>query len=139
MNKNIGPVVLRVALALVFFWFSYMQLSNPDQWSRLVPDFIIYGIFTANLIVVGNGFLEMILGSLLLVGLYTRIVSLILALHLAMIALSFGMTPVGVRDFGLTFATFSLFFTGAEYLSLDAYFKGKDEHTRHMAAHHLSH
>lgn len=139
MNRDLGPVILRVALALVFLSFSIMQLWSPENWASYVPSFLIKGILTPVILVLTNAYLEMIFGTLLLFGLYTRLSSLILGLHLIGITLSVGFNAVGVRDFGLAFATLSLFFTGAPHWSLDAYFEQKHERSQHMTAPHLAH
>ncbi len=137
MNRDIGPVVLRVALALVFIAFSVMQLWTPENWASYVPGFLISGVFTPVLLVLANAYFEMIFGILLLLGLYTRASSLLLGLHLIGITLSVGFNAVGVRDFGLAFATLSLFITGAEKYSLDAYFARKEQ--GHSAIVHSAH
>ena len=59
------------------------------------------------------------LGTLMLVGLYTRVSSFILALHLFGIAFSIGFNSLGIRDFGLAFATLVVFLNGVDELCLD--------------------
>lgn len=60
------------------------------------------------MIVMGNGLLEVILGSFLAMGIFVRTVSLILALHLIPMVFEFGFSATGVRDFGLALASFAL-------------------------------
>jgi len=56
----------------------------------------------------------LILGVLMLAGLFTRVAAGILTIHLYLIALSLGMNPLGVRDFGLATATLVVFLNGAD-------------------------
>lgn len=113
--KKYAPAVLRIALAGVFMWFGVSQFSNPDQWVKMVPVWAtsLSGL-SAGTIIMMNAWLE-IIGSLLLVlNIYVRWVALVLFVHLFIIAKDFGMSPVGVRDFGLAFATLALAMLGKD-------------------------
>ena len=127
MNKY-APTVLRIGLALVFLWFGTQQLFNTESWTRLIPDFVIQmSHLSASTWVHINGSLEIVLGLCLLFGFFTQVSALILAAHLAVIALDVGIfTPVGVRDFGLTISTLSIFLNGISYFSLDKKKKKRD-------------
>ncbi len=127
MNKY-APTVLRIGLALVFLWFGTQQLFNTAAWTGLIPDMVIQlSHLTAQTWVHINGSLEIVLGFCLLFGFFTQVSALILAAHLAVIVLDVGIfTPIGVRDFGLTIATFSIFLNGISYFSLDSYFQKRD-------------
>ncbi len=124
MEKYAKPT-LRIAMALVFLYFGFQQISSPDNWAGFVPEFLTSSIITANNLVILNGIVELILGLFLILGLYTRAASLILALHLFGISFSIGFTPLGVRDFGLSFATLVVFLNGPDQYTLDAKFARK--------------
>jgi len=62
-------------------------------------------------------------GVLLLLGIYTRIVSFFLAIHLFVISFSLGFNDLGVRDFGLAIATLVVFFNGVDDFCLDKKFR----------------
>ena len=66
-----------------------------------------------------NGTLEIVLGSLLLLGLFTRLCAFILALHLGGIMISLGYNDIAIRDFGLSLATFAVFLHGPDRLCWD--------------------
>ena len=118
--SNYGNVVVRVGISLVFIWFGTNQLMHPESWVSLVPNYILKLIpFSAHTLVLGNGLFEVIAGLLLLAGVYTRIVSLLLALHIAHIATTLGYNAIAVRDFGLTMATISIFLNGPDMWTLD--------------------
>lgn len=118
-KKQIPQLVLRISMSLVFLYFGFAQISDPDSWTGFVPGFLTNTIITANNIVIFNGILELTLGIFLLIGLYIRFSSMILALHLFFIALSIGFNPLGIRDFGLAMASFAIFLNGPDYYSVD--------------------
>ena len=120
--KKYAPVIVRIGISLVFLWFGANQLLYPANWIGWVPTFVS-AIVSAGKVVFLNGIFEVIFGLLLLFGIYTRLVSLLLALHLLSIALPVGINEIGVRDFGLFMATLSIFFNGADFLCLDKKFR----------------
>ena len=65
-----------------------------------------------------NAVFEIIFASLLALGIFTRIASLLLALHMIGIVVSLGYNAVAVRDFGLMIATFTVFLNGPDKLCL---------------------
>lgn len=65
-------------------------------------------------LILGNAIFELLFGVALLLGLYTRLVAGILTLHLAHIVTIVGYNAIGVRDFGLTLAMFSVFLDTAQ-------------------------
>ena len=72
----------------------------------------------AGTIVQLNGWLELILGSLLALGVCVRWVAAFLFLHLVVITSHLGFTAIGVRDFGLSFATLALSLFGDDVYCL---------------------
>lgn len=134
-QKEYAPVLVRLALALVFLWFGLNQLLDPGSFFGYIPQWIyphsasmvhehsLQGIhalpLTPHIIVMGNGVFETVFGVLLLLGLFTRVSSLLLSAHLLLIAFSFGYNDLFVRDFGLALATLSVFFNGPDKWCLD--------------------
>lgn len=117
--SSYGPVLLRVAMSLVFLWFGTNQLIHTASWTGVVPSFVA-GIFgSASTVVLLNGWFEIVAGLMLIVGFHTRIVSLLLGLHLIGIAGGFGLSAIGVRDWGLCLATLSIFFNGPDMWCVD--------------------
>lgn len=122
-----APVLLRTAIAVVFLWFGFSQVKNPSSWTRMIPEYAQF-ISPTTLIYV-HGIFEIFLATLLLLGLYTRTASLLLALNLAHITSIVGYGAVGARDFALTLATLSIFLHGADEFCLDKYV-GKKERNK---------
>lgn len=118
--EKLGPIVLRFGMALVFLWFGFSQIFNPDQWVSFLPGFLEVFPISASNFVLANGSFEVIGGVFLILGVYTRLAALLLALHLFGIAFIIGWNALGVRDFGLAVATLVIFLQGAGGLSFDS-------------------
>ena len=122
-NKNkyqeYSQIILRIGLSLIFLWFGLTNIFNGKVLINYLPSFaysLPIGPLTILLI---NGIFEVFFGLLLIIGLFTRITSLILTLHLLMIVSFLGYNDIAVRDFGLALATLSIFFHGADKWCLD--------------------
>ncbi|MEX0932876.1 MAG: DoxX family membrane protein [Candidatus Pacearchaeota archaeon] len=122
LEKYAKPI-LRIGMSLVFLYFGISQLISPGQWVGFVPNYaLVFGIATEQIVLM-NALLEISFGTLLIIGLYTKVASIILALHLVGITFSLGINDLGVRDFGLTVATFVTFINGPDQFCLDNKFK----------------
>jgi uncharacterized membrane protein YphA (DoxX/SURF4 family) len=108
-RQQLGLHMLRLGLAAVFLWFGFSQLFDSLNWVALVPEWATSIIhLPPAMIIMGNGIFEIVLGSLLAMGFFVRIIACVLALHLLPIAFDFGLVATGVRDFGLIFALCAL-------------------------------
>lgn len=76
----------------------------------------------AEMLIQINGWMEVCLAALLLLGTYTRFVTAFLALHLAGIAISVG-GAIGVRDATLAMVGVSMSLGGPDEWTLDVKFK----------------
>ena len=120
--KNFAPTVLRIGLSLVFLWFGSQQLLHTGAWTGLIPEWVTSASgFEAATFVYFNGAFEIVFGICLLVGYFTRMSALLLALHLLGIIANVGYTPIGVRDFGLLMATIAVFLYGIDSWCLDKF------------------
>lgn len=108
-QREWGLHVLRLGLATVFLWFGFSQLMDGINWVSWVPEWAVSLLhLPPAIIVLLNGLFEVALGTLLAINVWVRFVTLALCLHLFVITIEIGVTPVGVRDFGLTMATLAL-------------------------------
>lgn len=111
IREDYGKLILRLALAGVFLYFGFSQLFDGVSWVGMVPAWAVSMMhLPPAMIVLMNGLLEVVLGAMLALGFFTRYAALILAIHLFVIAFDFGFNPIGIRDFGLSFATLAIFF-----------------------------
>lgn len=120
----VGLLILRLSLAAVFAWFGISQVSNPQAWISWVP---LWAPDVTRLsevqIVLFNGGFETVAAALLLLGLWTRIVAFLLALHVYGLAFSIGLNDIGVRDFGIASASLALAFFRPDRFTLDSKLK----------------
>ncbi len=130
MNKlsKYAPAIVRIGMGLVFIYFGTNQLMHPSSWTGFVPVAIpsLLGMSTIKFVLM-NGWFEIVAGCCLLVGFQVRAVGLLLGLHLIGISLSIGFTALGVRDLGLSAATISIFFAGADAWCVDGWFAKRIE------------
>ncbi len=117
-----APLVLRVALALVFLWFGAEQLLHAAQWTIWVPEWALAltGL-SAETVVLVNGVAETALAVLLALGFFTRLAALLLALHTLLVAFDVGLTAIGMRDFGLAASALALALAAPDFATLDAW------------------
>ncbi len=120
-ENNLSILVLRVGIALVYLWFGVQQLLNPQTWVYYIPEWAtnLTGL-SASQLVFTNAIAELVLGGFLLLGIFTRLCALILAIHLAIITYEVGWNETGVRDFGLTLATLAIALTPSHPHSIDS-------------------
>jgi uncharacterized membrane protein YphA (DoxX/SURF4 family) len=116
--------VLRLGLAAVMLWFSFQQFLHNDLWTAYIPASIVaLSHVSATALVYFNATFELVFGALLAFGWQTRVVALLLSLHLFDIMFVVGYGEIGARDFGLAVATFVIFMNGADVLCIQH--KGK--------------
>src|SRR3989338_1409687 len=99
-RQEYGVMLLRYAMAAVFLLFGINQLYAPTGWTGFVPGWVS-GLMSASTAVIVNGCFEIIFGLFLLLGLYVRLSSLLLGLHLIGISFSLGHSSLAIRDLGL--------------------------------------
>jgi uncharacterized membrane protein YphA (DoxX/SURF4 family) len=115
-----APVVLRFGMAAVFLWFGFAQWIDPTMWTAYVPDGAVEFSGISALTLVGiNAAFEIVFGILLVLGWKTRLVALLLSLHMFEIMYVVGYGEIGVRDFGLAVATLVVAMQGSDILCLD--------------------
>ena len=115
-KEEIGLLFLRLGLGGVFLWFGIDKFINPDVWSSLIP---ISGSAFLNVL----GIVEILVGVLVLIGLFTRVFASVAALMLVGIIISiwtsFGFDYSIVRDGGLLFLALGIAFIGPGANSVD--------------------
>ena len=124
LRKEHAPAIARVALGLVFLLFGIDQLLHPTLWTAWIPDWTTAMLAAENLVFM-NGLLDLTLGILLLIGLFTKIAAAIGALHLAGILVHVGYNDIGIRDLGLLILAISIFLNGPDNWSLDQKYRKK--------------
>ena len=120
IEKMNSFLILRIGLGLVFFWFGLDKLLNVDNWLGYITPSLDKLIFIdVNTFMFILGIVEIILGILLVIGLFLRIVSIVIAVHLFFVIIFVGFNEISVRDFGLLAIAVALSFNKDKFLSLD--------------------
>jgi putative oxidoreductase len=122
--KPLSLLVLRLALGIAFMFHGYPKLiSNTSYYIRTMPTvgFPWYFAYIA-------GVIELFGGGLLVIGLFTRGASLLLAIEMGITLArvhipAAGIYAVGKYELSLVFfaASFALATTGAGLISIDAF------------------
>ena len=113
MEKYSAPFI-RIGISLVVLWFGSQQILHPLIWTSLLPSWTtMFGLTPITLIYI-NGFIEITLGLLLVLGIWTRAVAILVALHLFEIAYTVGYGAISVRDTGLAISAVGIFLHGRD-------------------------
>ncbi len=103
-----APTVLRLGLAAVILWFGANQIFDPQAWTGWVPEWTaLLGLDPTTVVYLNGGF-EVVTGLMLLTGFLVPFAAFALFVHLCVIILEIGMTPTGVRDFGIAVGLLAL-------------------------------
>ena len=117
-SNAVGLIIMRLGLVALFLWFGISQVLHPDQWTAWIPAWTSQLPLTQIQIIYANGGFEILFGLLLFLGLWTRFVAALLALHLFFIAFEVGYNDIGVRDFALGMCTLAMAIFGPDKYSL---------------------
>lgn len=117
--KEYSPLVLRIGIGIVFLWFGLTNIFNPQTLIGYLPKFVQTLPIEPLSILLLTGIFEVVFGVFLIIGLFTRLSSLLLFLHLVVIIIGIGYNDVAVRDFGLALATLAIFLHGPDKWCLD--------------------
>ena len=108
-------LVIRISLAIVFFWFGVDKFFHPDYWvNAWVPQSV--SLFAANFkirpidIIYVSGVFEILVGTSLVTNIFVQFFSSLAILFLAGIMFFLGFSEILVRDIGLMGAFLSLVF-----------------------------
>ncbi len=108
-----APTVARLALGLVLLWFGLHELIQPSLWTGYVPAIPQSSGLALGMVLV-HGWVLVLLGAALLLGIAPRVASAVSALLLLEIVLSLsftgGVSDIVARDlgvFGLAVAVFA--------------------------------
>lgn len=104
---GLSYLVLRAGLGLTFLLIGIDILRHPEVWIGYVPDALPFGIPRAMGLKL-SGMFDGLLGALMAVRMFPKIVAGLAALHLAVVLIGYGLDAVTVRDVGLLAAALAL-------------------------------
>lgn len=120
-GPSAAAFLLRPALALPLLLFGHGKFADPLTWMGFIPPWMGSMLpISIDLFLKAIGTFEMIVGTLLLLGIWTRVAAVVTALHLAGVLVVVGWNDLAVRDFGLLLAALALAaLQSSGFLSID--------------------
>lgn len=108
-------LVLRISLAIVFFWFGIDKFFHPDYWvNAWIPQTVVLLVESFRLrpvdVIYISGVFEILVATSLVTNIFVPTFSLLAILFLAGIMFFLGFSEVLMRDVGLMGAFLSLIF-----------------------------
>jgi uncharacterized membrane protein YphA (DoxX/SURF4 family) len=98
-----APVAGRILLGVVFAWFGYHELVQPDGWTQYVP-VISESSSLAVFLVLTHGWVLLVTGAALVAGIAPRAaatVASVLMLEIVIAVAMTGQSPTALRDVGV--------------------------------------
>lgn len=100
--RNYSYHILRVGFAITFLWIGVLIFKDPAAWGFYLQP------WAANLLpvpletaMIGTAILDIVIGILLLINVWTWLAALVGAIHLVIVLIVSGINVITVRDIGL--------------------------------------
>lgn len=100
--------ILRVGIAVTFLWIGILILRDPTGWAMIQSWAADLLPFPAEQTMVGTAILDIGVGILLLVDIFTWVAALVGSFHLAVVLATVGINAITIRDIGLLGGTLAL-------------------------------
>ena len=100
--------ILRVGVAITFLWIGILILRDPSGWAMIQSWAADLLPFPAEQVMIGTAILDIGVGVLLLVDVFTWIAALAGSFHLAVVLTTVGINAITIRDIGLLGGTLAL-------------------------------
>lgn len=101
--------LLRVGVAITFLWIGILIFRDPEAWGAYLQPWAA-GLLPVPLeqMMIGTAFLNMAIGTFLLVDFLVWLAAFIGAIHLVTVLVVSGINAITVRDIGLLAAVLAL-------------------------------
>lgn len=117
MNRIKPEFVLRLSLAITYFYAGYSLLTSPKSWTQFVPfrfkEALASLDFPITAFVRAQGAMELLLALVFIIWLaprrWVRFAALLSALEMALILIFTGIDLITFRDIGLLGAALAVF------------------------------
>lgn len=80
--EAVAPLIMRVALGVVFVWFGALKIANVTPVAKLVADTLAWVPVDPDVLLPALGAFEIVLGAMVVVGWQLRLVLTVLIAHL---------------------------------------------------------
>jgi len=121
LQEGYAGLFLRIGLSLLFFYFGLDKFLNLESNVFTGQNMLLVNLapFSTSIVLVMAGVIEVVIGILLLLGVYNKVVAIGAAAWVFIIFLQTGY-PGGIYDLGLSIMALALYFTGSGKYSLDS-------------------
>lgn len=124
--RNTSFTILRVGVGITFLWIGILILRDPSGWSQLILPWaahLIPGSLTFAM--QQTAVLDIVIGFLLIIGVWTWFASLLAAIHLIIVLLTTGISDITCRDVGLLASSIAIMLESRPFGWLPAWVPGK--------------
>lgn len=107
--KASSSTILRVGVGISFLWIGILIYREPDGWGALIQPWAVHLIpGSIHAVMLQTATLDVLIGLLLVIGVWTWLGALLAAIHLLLVLTATGITDVTTRDIGLLAASIAL-------------------------------
>lgn len=101
--------ILRVGTGITFLWIGILIFRNPTSWGAMLQPWA-YNLLPGSLesAMIGTAILDVVIGILMLIDVWTWIAGLVGALHMAIILTTVGIDDITVRDISILTACLAI-------------------------------
>lgn len=120
--REYAPLFVRLGVGFVFLLLGIQQFLFAEQWSSWLPEWLIQALPNAALttrVILVNASIDVLLGLALLLGIFTRIVAILMIIHLVGVLLTLGYNDIAIRDLGILLAAIAVAIYGADRWCLE--------------------
>lgn len=114
--RAIAGLLLRVSLGGLFLYFGLQALLEPNVALSYIPSYVDF--LATNTFITIWGVIEIIIGLMLVLGVFTKWAAFAAAALLVPIIISLGLNEVAYRDIVILFAALRLAYEPSHALSL---------------------
>ncbi len=120
--RDYAPVAVRLGVSIVFLLLGIDQFVHTTAWTGYLPQWFIDFLpawQTPEKFMIVNAMFDCLLGLLLLIGVFTRIVAVIAVLHLTGVIITIGYTDIAIRDIGILLGALAVALYGSDRWCLE--------------------
>lgn len=107
--KSYSSNILRVGVGITFLWIGLLIFKDPTLWGDYLQDWAVALVpVSTKTAMMATAALDILIGFLLIVNLYTWIIATVAAIHMFVVLVSSGITAITIRDIPILVASIAL-------------------------------
>ena len=120
--RDYAPMIVRLSVGIVFLLLGVDQVIHTDVWTGYLPEWFINLLpawQTPESFMYANGVFDSIIGLLLLLGVFTRLIAVLATVHLTGVVIALGYNEIAIRDIGILLSALAVAFFGSDRWCLE--------------------